>query len=276
MRVGSAGAGRSRRLWARSGPHGPPEVAVDRLRVWYGQELVLRDISLTVPAGQMLAAVGPSGCGKTTLLRALNRLHDLDPGTRVEGRVRVGGQDIYAPGVDPVTVRRRVGMLMQRPVALPGSILENVTFAPRLWGIRDPDRLRVLAEEALRQAGLWHEVRHRLGAAATALSGGQLQRLCLARALALRPEVLLLDEPTSALDAYAAAGLERLLEDLKGAITLVLVSHDLEQVRRLADRTALLLGGELVECAPTGVFFDSPADPRTRRFLSWGAERSHL
>ncbi|BDG61591.1 phosphate ABC transporter ATP-binding protein [Caldinitratiruptor microaerophilus] len=249
-------------------PGRPPGIRVVGLSVWYGTARALRGISLEVAPGEILALVGPSGCGKSTLLRCLNRLHDLNPAVRVAGRVLLDGEDIYARGVDPAAVRRRVGMVMQRPVPLPGSIADNVTFGPRLWGIRDPERLQAIAERALRRAGLWDEVRRRLGRPASDLSGGQQQRLCLARALALEPEVLLLDEPTSALDPSSAGLLERLLAGLRGRHTLVLVTHDLDQARRLADRVALLIGGELVECADTVRFFERPADPRTVRFLA--------
>lgn len=246
----------------------PPGIRVAGLSVWYGAGRVLRGVSLDIRPGEVLALVGPSGGGKSTLLRALNRLHDLNPAVRVAGRVLLDGEDVYAPGVDPAWLRRRVGMVMQRPVPFPGSIADNVTFGPRLLGIRDPQRLRAIAERALRSAGLWEEVRHRLGRPAAGLSGGQQQRLCLARALALEPEVLLLDEPTSALDPGSAALLEGVLAGFRGRRTLVLVTHDLGQARRVADRVALLAGGELVECAEVPRFFERPADPRTVRFLA--------
>lgn len=249
-------------------PGRPPGIRVAGLSVWYGTGRVLHSVSLEVMPGEILALVGPSGGGKSTLLRCLNRLHDLNPAVRVAGRVLLDGEDIYAPGVDPALLRRRVGMVMQRPVPLPGSIADNVTFGPRLLGIRDPERLRAIAERALRSAGLWEEVRRRLGRPAADLSGGQQQRLCLARALALEPEVLLLDEPTSALDPGSASLLERLLAGLRGQHTLVLVTHDLDQARRVADRVALLAGGELVECAEAPRFFERPTDPRTVRFLA--------
>lgn len=242
-----------------------PKLRARGLHVHYpGGVHALKGVTLDVYPRQVLALVGPSGCGKSTFLRALNRMHDLTPGARVSGRVWLDGADLYAPDADPVELRRRVGMVFQRPNLFPGSIYANAAWGPRLHGARDVER-QVVA--ALRRAGLWEEVRGRLHAPAAGLSGGQQQRLCLARALALAPEVLLLDEPTSALDPVAAARLEALVLELKAEVTVVMVTHNLAQARRVADRTAFFLNGELVEAGETGALFTRPADPRTADYV---------
>ncbi|WP_413252054.1 phosphate ABC transporter ATP-binding protein [Thermus sp.] len=217
------------------------------LRVRYGERLALggkEGVSLAIPRHRITALIGPSGCGKTTLLRALNRMHDLNPSARVEGRVLLDGEDIYAPGVDPVRLRRRVGMVFQKPTPFPTlSIYENVVAGLKLAGIADRERLLAAAERALRSAALWEEVRDRLQAPATALSGGQQQRLCIARALAVQPEVLLLDEPTASLDPISAQAIEDLLLNLKREVTLVLVTHSIHQAARVSDYCAFFLRG---------------------------------
>lgn len=241
------------------------KIRVQNLHVRYPGGLhALKGVSLDIRERQVLALVGPSGCGKSTFLRALNRMHDLTPGTRVSGRVWLDGADIYAAGADPVELRRRVGMVFQRPNPFPASIYANVAWGPRLHGLRDLDRI---VETALRRAGLWHEVRDRLDAPASALSGGQQQRLCLARALALAPDVLLLDEPTSALDPEATARLEELIRELQQQMTVVIVTHNLAQARRVAGRLAFFLGGELVEEGETRALFTRPGDRRTAGYL---------
>lgn len=246
------------------------KVEARELSVWYQGKPALRRVSLAVAPGEILALVGPSGCGKSTFLRALNRLHDETPGATVRGQVWLDGEPIYGPGVNLTALRMRVGMVFQRPTPFPGSIFENVAFGPRLHGLARGRRLRVLVERALRQVALWEEVRGRLHQSALTLSGGQQQRLCLARALAVDPEVLLLDEPTSALDPAATARLEELLRTLRGDYTLVLVTHNLDQARRLADRVAVFQGGELVEAGPPREVFARPRDPRTAAYLqSW-------
>ncbi len=238
---------------------------VQDLHVHYPGGLhALKSINLDVPNRRVLALIGPSGCGKSTFLRTLNRMHDLYPGTRVSGRITLDGTDIYAPGYDVVNLRRRVGMVFQRPNLFPASIYDNVIWGARLHGAADLDRL---AERALRQAGLWPEVYTRLQAPASLLSGGQQQRLCLARALALEPEVLLLDEPTSALDPVAAERLEGLVCELGQRMAVVIVTHHLAQARRVADEVAFFLQGELIEHGPTSRLFNHPVDPRAADYL---------
>lgn len=239
-------------------------IEVRGLSVSYGEQVALRGVDLSIGAGEVLALLGPSGCGKSTFLRCLNRLHEEVPGVTVRGRIELAGQSIFTLPV--VTLRRRVGMLFQKPNPFPLSIFDNVAYGLRLLGRTGPD-LHDRVRTALEAVGLWSEVKRRLGQSALGLSGGQQQRLCLARALAVEPEVLLLDEPTSALDPRATAQLEELFASLRGRYTQVLVTHQLSQAQGLADRIAFFSSGELVEVAPTAAFFAAPADPRTRAFL---------
>lgn len=238
------------------------------LRVHYGGRPALKGVSLAAEAGQVLAVIGPSGCGKSTLLRAFNRMNELNPDVRLAGDVRFNGRSVYE--MDAVTLRRRIGMVFQRPTPFPMSIFDNVAYGPRMHGVRRRDELAGIVERSLRQAALWDEVKDQLTAPASALSGGQQQRLCIARTLAVKPDVILLDEPTSALDPAASARIEELVETLAGHYTIVLVTHNLAQARRLSDRTALLQDGELVETGPTDDFFSRPKDPRSARYLSSG------
>jgi phosphate transport system ATP-binding protein len=249
-------------------------VRVDKLSAWYGPRQAIRDISLGAAAGQVTAIIGPSGCGKSTLIRCLNRLHEVVPGARAEGRVLLGGEDVYAPGVDPVLVRRRVGMVFQRPNPFPTlSIFDNVAAGLRLNGLAKGAALERIVVESLQQAALWDEVNDKLKQPGTALSGGQQQRLCIARALAVRPEVLLLDEPTGALDPVATLRIEELLRELREQLTIVIVTHNLQQAARVSDTTAFMLAGddrvgELVEVGPTRQLFTNPRDPRTEAYIT--------
>jgi len=239
------------------------------LSVYYGQRPGVKGVSLPIHDHRITALIGPSGCGKTTFLRALNRMHDLNPAARVEGQVLLDGEDIYAPQVDPVMVRRRVGMVFQRPTPFPTmSVFENVVAGLRLVGVRDRERLMEVAERALKMAALWDEVKDRLHQPAVGLSGGQQQRLSIARALAVEPEVLLLDEPTSALDPVSTQAIEDLLAGLKEKVTIVIVTHNMQQAGRVSDYTAFFLDGELVEFGPTGRIFTRPEDPRTEAYIS--------
>ncbi|HGY08492.1 MAG TPA: phosphate ABC transporter ATP-binding protein [Oceanithermus profundus] len=241
----------------------------ENLTVYYGKHAGVRGVSLPVYDRTITALIGPSGCGKTTFLRALNRMHDLNPVVRVEGRVRLDDEDIYAPGVDPVVIRRKVGMVFQRPTPFPTmSIFENVVAGLRLVGVRDRDRLREVAERSLRQAALWDEVKDRLNEPAVGLSGGQQQRISIARALAVEPEVLLMDEPTSALDPISTQAIEDLLVDLKEQVTIVIVTHNMQQAARVSDRTAFFLDGEMIEFGPTEQLFTNPTDPRTEAYIT--------
>jgi len=245
-----------------------------RLTTWYGERIAIRDVSLGFGKGKITAIIGPSGCGKSTLIRCLNRMHEVTPGARVAGKVLLDGEDIYADGVDPVLVRRRVGMVFQRPNPFPTmSIFENVAAGLRLNGIPTGKRLPDLVWEALDRVALWDEVKDKLREPGTALSGGQQQRLCIARALAIAPEVLLLDEPTGALDPVATLKIEELLRELKDDYTVVIVTHNMQQAARVSDVTAFMLAGadrigSLVEVGPTSQIFTSPKDRRTEQYIT--------
>ena len=230
----------------------------------------MHGVSLEIPEYQVTAIIGPSGCGKSTFLRCLNRMHETVPTARVRGRVILGTQDIYAPGVSAIAVRKRVGMVFQRPTPFPTmSIRDNVAAGLRVMGER---RSRAetddIVERALVRAALWDETRDRLGSSAVALSGGQQQRLCIARALATDPEVLLLDEPTASLDPGSTQRIEELVHELRGSVTIVIVTHNLQQAARISERTAFFLAGELVEHAPTEALFTTPADERTEAYIT--------
>jgi len=244
------------------------------LTVTYDGVPAVRDVTLEVREREVTAFIGPSGCGKSTILRSLNRMNDLIPGARVEGSVRYHGTDLYDADVDPVEVRRRIGMVFQKPNPFPKSIRDNVAFGPRVLGLKDDLDERI--ERALRQAALWDEVKDRLKDSALGLSGGQQQRLCIARAIAIEPDVLLLDEPASALDPIATGAIEDLMHSLKGRFTIVIVTHNMQQAARVADRTAffsLETSGEkpvgaLIEFDDTERIFSSPRDPRTRDYVT--------
>ncbi len=245
----------------------PPKLQVQQLRAWFGKALVLKDVTLDVPDRSVLAIIGPSGCGKSTFLRCLNRMHELIPGARVEGKLLLDGHDVYAGDVDPVLLRRRVGMVFQRPNPFPTmSIYDNVAAGLRLNGIRGDHGQ--LVERCLRRAALWDEVKDRLKHSALSLSGGQQQRLCIARALAVEPEVLLMDEPASALDPIATAKIEELIHELKRRYTIVTVTHNMQQAARISDQTAFFYLGELVEVGSTEQIFTNPREQRTEDYLT--------
>jgi phosphate transport system ATP-binding protein len=237
------------------------------LRVYYGNFAALRGIDLQLPAGTVTALIGPSGCGKSTFLRALNRMNEVIAGSRVAGKVLLDGEDVYAPRVDVEALRKRVGMVFQRPNPFPMSIWDNVAYGPRIHGLRR-QALRERVERSLRAAALWDEVRDQLHRSALQLSGGQQQRLCIARALAVEPEVLLMDEPASALDPISTAKIEELIQDLKKRYTLVVVTHNMQQAARISDHTAFFLGGELVEFGETDRLFTAPAQRRTEEYIT--------
>ncbi len=244
-----------------------PKVEVQKLNVWFAKNHAVKDTSLAVQVHTVLAVIGPSGCGKSTFLRALNRMHDLVPVARVTGKVLVDGQDLYTREVDPVLLRRRVGMVFQRPNPFPTmSIEENVAAGLVLNGISGNHA--EVVERSLRKAALWDEVKDRLGHAATSLSGGQQQRLCIARALAIEPEVLLMDEPASALDPIATAKIEELIHELKEHYTIIIVTHSMQQAARVSDHTAFFYMGELVEMGATEQIFTNPKERRTEDYVT--------
>jgi phosphate transport system ATP-binding protein len=248
---------------------------IANLSAWYGPRMAIEDMSLSVEPNQVTALIGPSGCGKSTFIRCINRLHELIPRARAEGKVILDGQNIYADDVDPVAVRRAVGMVFQRPNPFPTmTVWENVSAGLRLNGRMPKRALEDLVERALTQAGLWEEVKDRLGAPAVGLSGGQQQRLCIARATAVQPEILLMDEPCSALDPVATLRIEDLILELRERFTIVLVTHNMQQAARVADRTAFLLAegpgepGRIIEVGPTKRIFTQPEDPRTEGYIT--------
>ena len=244
------------------------KVRVRDLNVYYGSNHAIRDASLDVEENHVTALIGPSGCGKSTFLRAINRLHDLTPSARVTGIVEVDGVNVYSREVDPIVMRRRVGMVFQRPNPFPMSIFDNVAYGLRVNGERDAARIAEVVEDSLRRAVLWDEVQDRLSESGIALSGGQQQRLCVARVLALRPDVILMDEPASALDPIATVKIEELIAQLRRDYTVVIVTHSMAQAGRVSDRTAFFLNGSIVEVGPTGQIFTRPKDRRTEDYIT--------
>jgi phosphate transport system ATP-binding protein len=244
------------------------KIDIEGLNLYYGEFHALRGVSLSAPERGITALIGPSGCGKSSLLKTVNRLNDLSEGCRVEGRVLLDGEDVYGGGMDVYTLRRRVGMVFQKPNPFPMSIYDNVAFGPRSHGIRNRSALDGIVEESLRRAVIWDEVKDRLSGSALLLSGGQQQRLCIARALAVRPETLLMDEPTSALDPISTAKIEELASELKKSYTIIIVTHNMQQAARVSDRTAFFLLGEVVEHGDTGRIFTAPRDKRTEDYIT--------
>jgi phosphate transport system ATP-binding protein len=249
------------------------DVRLERLQAFYGEVPAVRDLDLDFHANQVTAIIGPSGCGKSTLVRCINRMHEEISGARAEGRVLLDGYDVYDSAVDVVAVRRAIGMVFQKPNPFPTmSVFDNVAAGLRLTGRGRGERSKLAreekVEEALRSAGLWEEVADRLSDAGAGLSGGQQQRLCIARSLAVDPEVILMDEPCSALDPIATLRIEELIAELKSRVTIVIVTHNLQQAARVADRTAFMLDGRLVEVAPTQEIFTNPKDPRTEEYVT--------
>ena len=238
------------------------------LNLWYGEHHALHDVSLSVPERSITALIGPSGCGKSTFLKTLNRMNDLIPGVRITGQVEYKGTDILASGVDVNSLRREIGMVFQKPNPFPMSIYDNVAYGPRTHGVRGKAKLDDIVERSLRGAAIWDEVKDRLKKNALGLSGGQQQRLCIARALAVEPEVLLMDEPTSALDPISTSRIEELAMELKERYTIVIVTHNMQQAVRISDRTAFFLLGELVESGETERIFSQPADKRTEDYIT--------
>ncbi|MBV8423702.1 MAG: phosphate ABC transporter ATP-binding protein [Candidatus Eremiobacteraeota bacterium] len=238
------------------------------LNVHYGTFHALKDASLAMPTNRVQGLIGPSGCGKSTFLRALDRMHDLTPGARVDGTVELDGKNIYDDDVDPVMVRYRIGMVFQRPNPFPKTVWENVAYGPKIHGVKDKRRLDECVEKSLRQAALWEEIKDRLHRSAFDLSGGQQQRLCIARVLAVEPEVILMDEPASALDPIATAKIEDLIGELKKEYTVVIVTHSMQQAARISDFCAFFHLGDLIENGPTNQVFTRPRDRRTEDYIT--------
>ena len=243
-------------------------MTVEGLNLWYGDHQALHDISMNIPEKSITALIGPSGCGKSTFLKTLNRMNDLIPGVKITGDVRYRDQDIFAPGTDVNELRREIGMVFQKPNPFPMSIYDNIAYGPRTHGVRNRAKLDEIVEKSLRGAAIWDEVKDRLKKNALGLSGGQQQRLCIARALAVEPEVLLMDEPTSALDPISTSKIEELAMQLKEQYTIVIVTHNMQQAVRISDRTAFFLLGELVECDDTQQLFSQPQDKRTEDYIT--------
>ncbi len=247
---------------------GKNKIEVRDLNFYYGDFKALKDINIDLKANTVTALIGPSGCGKSTFLRILNRMNDLIDGSRVEGKVELDGVDIYGKEIDVVALRKRVGMVFQQPNPFPKSIYDNIAYGPRIHGIKNKSQLDEIVEKSLRGAALWDEVKDRLHKSALSLSGGQQQRLCIARALAVRPEVLLMDEPASALDPIATAKIEQLIEELKEDYTIIIVTHSMQQAARVSDYTAFFLMGELIEYDRTLKIFENPSDQRTEDYIT--------
>ena len=243
-------------------------ISVNDLCLWYGKQQALKDICVEIEPHSITALIGPSGCGKSTFLKTLNRMNDLVPDVKITGSVRYRGEDIYAPGTDVNELRRQIGMVFQKPNPFPMSIYDNIAYGPRTHGVRSRARLDDIVERSLRDAAIWDEVKDRLKKNALGLSGGQQQRLCIARALAVEPEVLLMDEPTSALDPISTSKIEDLAVELKKDYTIVMVTHNMQQAARISDKTAFFLLGEVIEYGETESLFSMPKDKRTEDYIT--------
>jgi len=249
------------------------KVATKKLSVLYGKFRALTDIDLQIQEKKITAIIGPSGCGKSTLLRSFNRMNDLTPNAHIEGEIRLDGENIYAPGVDVVDIRRRVGMVFQRPNPFPKSIYDNVAYGPRLYGVKKRSDLNEIVEHSLRQSALWEEVKDKLNQSGLALSGGQQQRLCIARALAVEPEIILMDEPASALDPISTLKIEELMHDIVKEYTIIIVTHNMQQAARVSDFTAMMMiddhrSGRMIEFDHTQKIFTNPKDKRTEDYVT--------
>lgn len=244
------------------------KIEFEKLNLFYGDFQALKDVSMSIPKNRVTAFIGPSGCGKSTCLKTINRMNDLVPNCRISGRVMIGGEEIYRPSTDVTLLRKRVGMVFQTPNPFPMSLYDNIAFGPRIHGISDRKQLDEIVEVSLQSAALWDEVKDRLKKSALGLSGGQQQRLCIARALAVEPEIILMDEPTSALDPISTLKIEDLMDDLRKKYTVVIVTHNMQQAARIADKTAFFLLGELVEYSDTIEMFNQPKNERTERYIT--------
>lgn len=244
------------------------KISVQHLNLWYGEKHALKDTNLEIEENKITAFIGPSGCGKSTFLKTLNRMQDYVKGVRIEGLVSLDGEDIFGKGVDPTLLRKKVGMVFQQPNPFPMSVYDNVAYGPRIHGIKNKKKLDEIVEKSLKSAALYDEVKDRLHSSAFGLSGGQQQRLCIARTLAVEPEVILLDEPTSALDPISTSKIEDLLMELKDKYTIVIVTHNMQQASRIADKTAFFLHGEIIEYGDTEKIFSFPEDKRTEDYIT--------
>ncbi|EHB68117.1 MULTISPECIES: phosphate ABC transporter ATP-binding protein PstB [Paenibacillus] len=243
-------------------------IQIEKLNLYYDTYHALKNVDLDIPEKTVTAFIGPSGCGKSTLLRTLNRMNDMIPATRIEGSVRIGGTEIYGEDVHVEALRKQVGMVFQQPNPFPKSIYDNIAYGPRLHGIKSKSDLDGIVEQSLKQAALWEEVKDYLKRSALSLSGGQQQRLCIARALAVQPDILLMDEATSALDPISTLKIEELVQELKSTYTIVMVTHNMHQAARVSGQTVFFLNGEVVESASTDVLFSTPSDARTEDYIS--------
>jgi len=246
----------------------PPIIRTENLSLWYGEKQALDSVSMDVEKNRVTALIGPSGCGKSTLIRIFNRMNDLIDSCRIEGRILLDGQDLYGPSADVVGIRKKVGMVFQKPNPFPKSIYENVAYGPKIHGTRDRKALDAIVEKGLRDAALWNEVKDRLHDPALGLSGGQQQRLCIARCLAVEPEVILMDEPCSALDPIATAKIENLIEILKRSYTVVIVTHNMQQAARVSDFTGFMYLGKLIEFGNTTQIFENPREELTANYVT--------
>ncbi len=244
------------------------KIKVEHLNLHFADHHVLKDVNMDIKENAVTALIGPSGCGKSTFLKTLNRMQDLVPTAKIEGRITIDGEDIYAPGIDTTLLRKKVGMVFQQPNPFPMSIYDNIAYGPRIHGIKEKKRLDEIVEKSLRDAAIFDEVKDRLKKSALGLSGGQQQRLCIARALAVEPEVLLMDEPTSALDPISTTKIEDLMENLKKRYSVVIVTHNMQQAARISDDTAFFLVGEVVEFGNTEKIFSNPQDERTEAYIT--------
>ena len=243
-------------------------ISVNNLQLWYGSSQALKNINIEIPEKSITALIGPSGCGKSTFIKTINRMNDLIPGVRTEGKIKYKGENIFGRDIDVNELRREIGMVFQKPNPFPMSVYDNIAYGPRTHGIKNKARLDEIVEKSLRGAAIWDEVKDRLKKSALGLSGGQQQRLCIARALAVEPEVLLMDEPTSALDPISTSKIEELASELKKCYTIIMVTHNMQQAVRISDRTAFFLLGELVEYGDTEKLFANPRDKRTEDYIT--------
>lgn len=244
------------------------KISIQNLNLYYGDFQALKNINMEIPCNKVTAFIGPSGCGKSTCLKTLNRMNDMIETCKITGKVTIDGEDIYDPRTDVTLLRKRAGMVFQKPNPFPMTLYDNIAYGPRVHGIKSKQRLDEIVEESLRNAALWDEVKDRLRKSALGLSGGQQQRLCIARALAVEPDIILMDEPTSALDPVSTLKIEDLMDDLRSKYTVIIVTHNMQQAARIADQTAFFLLGEIVEFTDTLTMFNNPKDERTERYIT--------